>query len=118
MSFLIGAEAIRSASVLFFGVELFGQAQDQRDEAPHVGEGLMLTRHVNRRAGGHRRYSRQDVFWLRVCIKLRTCGMPLAEIRRYVELVREGTGNEQQRLDLLREQQRRVKHSLPNFKSA
>ena len=75
-------------------------------------EGLMLTQHVTRGIGGHRRYSRQDVFWLRMCIKLRASGMPLLEIRRYVELVREGTGNEQQRLDLLREQQRRVEAQL------
>jgi DNA-binding transcriptional MerR regulator len=38
--------------------------------------------------------------------------MPLAQIRRYAELVREGPGNEQQRLDLLREQQRNVERQL------
>jgi DNA-binding transcriptional MerR regulator len=75
-------------------------------------EGLMLSQHVLRGTGGHRRYSRQDVFWLRMCIKLRTSGMPLAEIRRYVELVREGPGNEQQRLELLCKQQARVEGQL------
>jgi len=75
-------------------------------------EGLMLSRHVTRGTGGHRRYSRQDVFWLRMCIKLRASGMPLAQIRLYADLVREGPGNEQQRLDLLREQQARVESQL------
>jgi DNA-binding transcriptional MerR regulator len=75
-------------------------------------EGLMLTRHVARGSGGHRRYSPDDVNWLRICIKLRASGMPLAKIRRLAELVREGPGNEQQRLNLLREQQRNVEKQL------
>jgi DNA-binding transcriptional MerR regulator len=75
-------------------------------------EGLMLSQHVTRGTGGHRRYTRQDVFWLRMCIKLRASGMPLAQIRDYVELVREGPGNEQERLELLRAQQARVENQL------
>jgi len=75
-------------------------------------EGLMLSQHVARRRGGHRRYSPQDVYWLRICIKLRASGMPLAKIRRLAELVREGPGNERERLELLREQQRRVENQL------
>jgi DNA-binding transcriptional MerR regulator len=75
-------------------------------------EGLMLSRHVTRGTGGQRRYNRQDVFWLRMCTKLKASGMPLAQIRRYADLVREGPGNEQQRLELLREQQARVESQL------
>jgi DNA-binding transcriptional MerR regulator len=75
-------------------------------------EGLMLTQQVARGTGGHRRYTPQDVYWLRVCIKLRRSGMPLAKIRRLAELVREGAGNEQERLELLREQQRHVEEQL------
>ncbi len=75
-------------------------------------EGLLLSQHVPRGTGGHRRYSPQDVNWLRICIKLRRSGMPLAKIRRFAELVREGPGNEPQRLELLREQQRHVENQL------
>jgi len=75
-------------------------------------EGLMLSRHVARGAGGHRRYTPMDVKWLVLCIKLRASGMPLAQVRRYACLVREGPGNEQERLDLLREQQARVESQL------
>ena len=75
-------------------------------------EGLLLTQHVARGTGGHRRYTPEDVKWLGICTKLRRSGMPLAEIRRFAELVREGPGNEQQRLELLREQQRRVENQL------
>jgi DNA-binding transcriptional MerR regulator len=75
-------------------------------------EGLMLSQQVARGTGGHRRYSPDDVYWLRICIKLRASGMPLANIRRLAELVREGPGNEHERLELLREHQRRVEHQL------
>ena len=78
-------------------------------------EGLMLSEHVTRGTGGHRRYTPMDVKWLVLCIKLRASGMPLAQIRRYARLVREGPGNEQQRLDLLREQQARVEHQLADL---
>ena len=75
-------------------------------------EGLMLSEHVARGTGGHRRYSSQEVNWLRICIKLRASGMPLAKIRRFAELVREGPGNEPERLELLQEQQRHVENQL------
>jgi DNA-binding transcriptional MerR regulator len=75
-------------------------------------EGLMLSQHVARGTGGHRRYTSMDVKWLVLCIKLRASGMPLAQIRRYAELVREGPGNEQERLDLLRGQQASVEKQL------
>jgi DNA-binding transcriptional MerR regulator len=75
-------------------------------------EGLMLSQHVARGTGGQRRYTPMDVKWLMLCIKLRASGMPLAQIRRYAGLVREGPGNEQERLDLLREQQARVENQL------
>jgi DNA-binding transcriptional MerR regulator len=79
-------------------------------------EGLLLTEHVMRGTGGHRRYTTMDVKWLVLCIKLRASGMPLAQIRRYANLVREGPGNEQQRLELLREQQARVERQLAELK--
>ena len=75
-------------------------------------EGLLISEHVARGMGGHRRYSPQEVYWLRICIKLRAAGMPLAKIRRFAELVREGPGNEDQRLELLREQRRHVENQL------
>jgi DNA-binding transcriptional MerR regulator len=80
-------------------------------------EGLMLSQHVTRGTGGHRRYTPMDVKWLVLCIKLRASGMPLAQIRRYAGLVREGPGNEQERLHLLREQQARVEHQLADLQA-
>jgi DNA-binding transcriptional MerR regulator len=63
---------------------------------------------VRRDPGGRRVYSENDVNWLTVCVVLRASGMPLPDIRRYTELVREGDGNEEERLTLLRRHRERV----------
>lgn len=70
-------------------------------------EGLLATP-VHRGASGRRSYSEWDLEWLDLCIKLRSSGMPLTAIRRYADLVRQGTGNEKDRLSLLRQHQERV----------
>jgi DNA-binding transcriptional MerR regulator len=63
---------------------------------------------VRRGPDGRRRYGEGDLEWLEICTSLRASGMPLATIRRYADLVREGTGNEAGRLTLLREHEQRV----------
>ncbi|WP_081754748.1 MerR family transcriptional regulator [Paenibacillus durus] len=71
-------------------------------------EGLLLSTRVARDNGGRRRYSPADVEWLGICTKLRASGMPIAQIKRFAELVRQGPGNEHERLNILREHQQRV----------
>ncbi|MEU7974008.1 MerR family transcriptional regulator [Micromonospora sp. NPDC049089] len=63
---------------------------------------------VRRGPAGRRSYSQDDVDWLTVCIILRASGMPLPALRRYTDLVREGAGNEEERLALMREHHSRV----------
>ncbi|MET8264253.1 MerR family transcriptional regulator [Micromonospora arida] len=70
-------------------------------------EGLFVSP-VRRGPGGRRSYTEDDVDWLTVCIILRASGMPLPALRRYTDLVREGAGNEEERLALLREHHGRV----------
>lgn len=65
-------------------------------------EGLMLTP-VDRASSTHRRYGEADVGWVEFLTKLRSTGMSIAEVRRYVELVRNGDFTTAERLDLLRE---------------
>ncbi|GAA0361840.1 MerR family transcriptional regulator [Microbispora corallina] len=74
-------------------------------------EGL-LAGEVRRDEKGRRLYSEWDVEWLANCVKFRSSGMPLATISRLAQLVREGTGNEAERLELLREHQRRIADQL------
>jgi DNA-binding transcriptional MerR regulator len=64
-------------------------------------DGLML-RAVPRATSGQRLYAEDDIGWIRLITKLRSTGMPIRDVRRYTDLVRAGSGNEQERLDLLR----------------
>ena len=89
-----------------------GQVADRTGLSVHAlrfyeREGLLASP-VQRGPDGRRAYSDQDLEWLDLCIKLRSSGLPLAAIRRYAELVRQGEGNEQERLTLLRQHQQRV----------
>jgi DNA-binding transcriptional MerR regulator len=68
----------------------------------------MLTQPVRRGPGGRRVYDEWDVEWLTMCTRLRASGMPLTAIRRYAELIRQGAGNESERLAVLREHQQRI----------
>jgi len=70
-------------------------------------EGLLVTP-VHRGTDGRRMYTEWDLEWLEVCVRLRASGMPLTAIRRYADLVREGEGNEEERLSLLRQHEQRV----------
>lgn len=80
-------------------------------------EGLFVEP-VRRNAAGRREFSEQEVGWLQVCAKLRASGMPLPDIRTYVELLREGAGNEQQRRQLLVTHQQRVTQQMTNLQEA
>ncbi|WP_255948780.1 MerR family transcriptional regulator [Streptomyces odontomachi] len=70
-------------------------------------EGI-LAHPVRRGVGGRRVYAEHDVEWLRLCVVLRSSGMPIPAIRRYTELAREGDGTMPDRLALLREHRTQV----------
>lgn len=75
---------------------------------------------VRRTSGGRRAYTATDVDWIRICVKLRESGMPLADLTRFAGLVRQGPGNEEQRLRLLDEHRQRVEaqiHALNECRS-
>jgi DNA-binding transcriptional MerR regulator len=73
---------------------------------------------VRRGPDGRRRYAEDDVEWLTVCIVLRASGMPIPVIRRYTELVRQGPGNEEERLGIMREHRERVKARMARLDEA
>jgi len=70
-------------------------------------DGLMLDP-VDRAPSGHRRYSPADLGWIVMLTRLRATGMGIAELREYAALCREGDGNEEARLTLLRAHRDRV----------
>jgi DNA-binding transcriptional MerR regulator len=63
---------------------------------------------VGRTASGHRRYTDRDLTWIDLITRLRATGMPIRDVRRYAALVRDGEGNEAERLALLRDHRQRV----------
>jgi DNA-binding transcriptional MerR regulator len=89
-----------------------GQVADRTGLSVHAlrfyeREGI-LAFPIGRALGGRRVYSEQDIEWLTVCTTLRASGMPLPVIRQYADLVRQGAGNEEERLALLRQHQQQV----------
>ena len=63
---------------------------------------------VDRDTGGRRRYVETDLDRLRFLIKLRSTGMPVRDMVRYVELARRGPATVAERLELLVEHRERV----------
>jgi DNA-binding transcriptional MerR regulator len=74
-------------------------------------DGLLLAP-VDRSTSGHRRYCAQDVAWITLLTKLRSTGMPIRGIKEYADLVRAGSGNEAQRLALLKAHREQVERQL------
>ena len=74
-------------------------------------DGLLLGP-VHRAASGHRRYSEDDLRWITLLTRLRATGMPMRDVRAYAALVRDGDGNEAERLALLRAHRERVLREL------
>ncbi len=63
-------------------------------------------------------FTGEEVEWLRVCMKLRSSGMPLPEIRRYAQLVLEGAGNEADRFEILRRHEAKVQQQVADLQEA
>lgn len=88
------------------------EAAERTGLTPHTlryyeRDGLML-REVGRSPTGHRRYTENDLAWIELISCLRATGMPIRDVRRYAELVRQGDATEPQRLDMLRDHRRLV----------
>ncbi|GAT83519.1 MerR family transcriptional regulator [Streptomyces sp. F-3] len=64
--------------------------------------------HVDRSHTGQRRYTNRDLDWLDLVGKLRLTGMPVADMVRYAELVREGESTYAERYALLQATRRDV----------
>ncbi len=64
-------------------------------------EQMGLVDPVPRDSAGRRRYRGSDVDRLALLTKMRTTGMPVRDMVRYIELVREGDGSRRARLALL-----------------
>ncbi|MFE3146497.1 MULTISPECIES: MerR family transcriptional regulator [unclassified Streptomyces] len=71
-------------------------------------ERIGLMPHVDRSHTGQRRFSNRDLDWLGFVGKLRLTGMPVADMVRYAELLREGEHTFEARQELLEATRRDV----------
>ncbi|HSD37556.1 MAG TPA: MerR family transcriptional regulator [Rhodocyclaceae bacterium] len=67
-----------------------------------------VLRPANRAPNGHRRYNQADVQWLEFVLRLKSTGMPLAEIRDYAEQRAAGDISLVTRMHMLEQHQDRL----------
>ncbi|WP_326947408.1 MerR family transcriptional regulator [Amycolatopsis sp. NBC_00348] len=79
-------------------------------------ERIGLLHHVGRTAGGRRTFTDQDVEFLQLLRCLRYTGMPVAEMLRFVELLRSGDATQDERLEVLREHEARVEAQIDRLR--
>ncbi len=71
-------------------------------------ERIGLLANVGRSSDGHRAFTGHDLRWLRMFERLRSTGMPLAQVKRYAQLAREGQHSMEERRILLEEHRKRL----------
>lgn len=71
-----------------------------------------------RSASGRRIFTADDIEWISVCQRLRASGMPIPDIAKYAELVRNGPGNEPQRLEILQRHEVNVRAEMATLHKA
>ncbi|WP_326836573.1 MerR family transcriptional regulator [Amycolatopsis rhabdoformis] len=79
-------------------------------------ERVGLLRDVHRTAGGRRRFTEDDLRFLHLLRCLRDTHMPIAEMLRYVELLRAGDHTQADRLAVLQEHEKRVAEQLARLR--
>jgi DNA-binding transcriptional MerR regulator len=80
------------------------QASDRTGLTAHTlryYERIGLIHEVHRGGDGRRRYNDEDLAWLEFLTKLRRTGMPIRDMCRYVELVRDGDSTVEERREML-----------------
>ncbi|MFI0979175.1 MerR family transcriptional regulator [Streptomyces sp. NPDC021093] len=79
-------------------------------------ERIGLMPHVDRSHTGQRRFRNRDLDWLALVGKLRLTGMPVADMVRYAELVREGEHTFEARQELLEGTRRAVRARIEELR--
>ncbi|MEU5052723.1 MerR family transcriptional regulator [Streptomyces sp. NPDC021096] len=80
-------------------------------------ERIGLMPHVDRSHTGQRRYTDRDLDWLDLVGRLRLTGMPVADMVRYAELVRQGEHTFADRERLLSEHRENVRRRIAELRS-
>ncbi|GIH26979.1 MerR family transcriptional regulator [Acrocarpospora phusangensis] len=79
-------------------------------------ERIGLLGNVGRNAAGQRRFTDGDVGWLNMIRCLRDTGMPIAEMLRFAELVRQGDHTIRDRIELLESHDEGVERQIATLR--
>lgn len=108
------------------GLPADGTAWDIATTSHHLGVSAHTLRYyeriglvrVGRSGSGHRRYDAAAVRRLVFLTRMRTSGMPIRDLRRYVDLVEEGEGTVPARLAILTEHRTRLHSRIDELQLA
>ena len=78
-------------------------------------ERIGLMEPVERADSGHRRYSMESIGWLEFLRRLRSTGMPIADMKRMVDLMREGDATIPDRLALLEQHRDSIERQIADL---
>ena len=73
---------------------------------------------IARSRSGHRRFSDDDMGWIKLVQCLRATGMPIEDLHAYAELVQQGDGTASERLRLLENHRRRIQEDMQELSTA
>jgi len=73
---------------------------------------------IARSQSGHRRFSDDDMGWIKLVQSLRATGMPIEDLHAYAELMQQGDSTAGERLRLLHEHRRRIKADMAELSTA
>jgi DNA-binding transcriptional MerR regulator len=73
---------------------------------------------IARSDSGHRRFSENDIGWIKLVQCLRATGMPIEDLHRYALLMQQGDSTAAERLRLLEDHRRRIKSDLRELRTA
>ncbi|WP_083501998.1 MerR family transcriptional regulator [Sphaerimonospora mesophila] len=79
-------------------------------------ERIGLLEPISRNAAGQRRFTEDDVSWLGMVRCLRDTGMPIAEMLRFAQLVRQGEHTIRDRIALLEAHDRKVEAQIEDLR--
>lgn len=73
---------------------------------------------IARSKSGHRRFSDNDMGWIKLVQCLRATGMPIEDLHSYAELAQQGDATAPQRLRILEDHRRRIKADMAELNTA
>src|SRR5215207_9867094 len=73
---------------------------------------------IARSESGHRRFSEDDMGWIKLVQCLRATGMPIEDLHAYAELAQQGDSTAGERLRLLHDRRRRIKEDMSELATA